>query len=329
MKPKQMVEQHISEVKLEKQRQKVIKKSKFIFKLPFIVFAIYIALPLVIFITIFTKVENVGNLIIYFVCKYILVGMIISAVSFSLYYMLSYKKAYDLFNFNYKTKYVTDVISQIDGFSNLNYYYNDSFSYEELDSYKIIPMGLKVSFVSKDNLTGTFKDVNFRSGSIETATAEGKHRKVLFSGQVIDFELFDSKKISNGRVQIFSNKKNIFTDMLAVENNEYKMKYDTLSHKIETEDAKFNEHFCVYADDEHNAFYILNPVVIESITKLFETAEDELYIVFDNEHLFIAANQNRNPFDAYIDIPIEEQKGNIIKDTALIQNVRNILINIK
>lgn len=45
--------------------------------------------------------------------------------------------------------------------------------------------------------------------------------------------------------------------------------------------------------------------------------------------MYVGCEQIRNPFDAVVDIPVEEQSANIIKATEIIQKARDILINIK
>ncbi len=88
----------------------------------------------------------------------------------------------------------------------------------------------------------------------------GKNRRVepIFEGQIIQFTDFDRSKESHGYVQIFEKK---FISSI---------KGWTEKHKILTENEVFNSRFEVFATDEHNAFYILTPKLLELIMRFEE-----------------------------------------------------------
>ena len=67
--------------------------------------------------------------------------------------------------------------------------------------------------------------------------------------------------------------------------------------------------------------------MIEKITAISKILKENLYIVFLENSVFIAYEQLKNPFDAYIDIPIEEQEKEIINGANIIQKIYEILIN--
>ena len=45
--------------------------------------------------------------------------------------------------------------------------------------------------------------------------------------------------------------------------------------------------------------------------------------------MYIGCEQMRNPFNAVVDIPVEEQSKNIVMATDIIQKARDILIHIE
>ena len=329
MKKINITEQHISPIKLEKQRQKAYKMTTLSKKVPIIAFFLFMIIPTIKLIALLTASaeirENIKSYLLYYLVHDAFMALIGAVLVFLVLFILS-QKAYNLFNSNFKNKYILDTLKELSDFENLSYNAPMSYSFEEIKEAAIIPPGTKNFFISNDNLTGSFKNINFRSGSIMTSESNANHQRLLFSGQVIEFSYFDKSKISDGRVQVFSNKSLAFYQKLYDKSNEELMHDGKLGYKIETEDTDFNSRFCVYSDNEHNAFYILTPNVLENIKAMAETAEDNLYIVFNREKLFVALNSWQNPFDVYLDVSIEEQKTYFKKSTALLQNAVSILI---
>ena len=82
----------------------------------------------------------------------------------------------------------------------------------------------------------------------------------VFHGQVMHFASFDEVKKSSGHLQIFEKR---FASTISGW---------TAEHEIHTEDEAFNHRFRVFAADEHNAFYILTPRMLEQITQFADHA---------------------------------------------------------
>lgn len=330
MKKVNISEQHISPIKLEKQRQRAYKRGHLVKIGPIAAFLVFMIMPTLNIINFFTSAAqkdpaDVKNLLIYFFIHDVLMAVVGSAAVFALLFVF-YQKAYNLFNNNFKNKYVLDTLRELSGFQDLSYTAQMSYSFEEMCEAAIIPTGTKSFFTSNDDLTGSYKNVKFRSGNVQTTEAMPGSSRLLFSGQVIEFSYFDKSKISDGRVQIFSNKSLAFYQKLYERSNDELMRDGKLGFKIETEDIDFNKRFSVYSDNEHNAFYMLTPVVMENIKAMADTADDNLFIVFCNEKLFVALNSFVDPFDVYIDVPIEKQRKQLENSTTLLKNAVNILI---
>lgn len=138
-----------------------------------------------------------------------MLSVIFAGAVFVFYYMLVYKKAYDLFCINFKNKYVLDTLRQLPDFSELRYNAGGGLSYEEMNRLKLIPGGQSVFYQSSDELSGKLDGVPFRAVNVctgEKASARSSTPKILFEGQVIVFSYFDNRKISEGFVQVFSKK---------------------------------------------------------------------------------------------------------------------------
>ncbi len=318
-----MIEQNISGVKLEKMRQKVNHKTKVMFNLPKIVFLIFILIAFIknryFFILIFTGYEMGRDSIIggiFMIIGDIMIAFCMAACAFAFYMLIAWNKEYKMFNYNYKNKYAIDKIKEVAGFSNLKYSATQGFKFDEIQNINLFASGAKSFFKSKDYFEGTYDNIRFYASSVETYEPNNSSL-ALFSGQVIAFSKFDEFKISETSIQIFPKKQN------------NKMKGLTFPINIQTENEMFNNMFSVFAQDEHNAFYILTPKVIENIIEFANIINNNIYIVFVDKYMYVGCEQIRNPFDAVVDIPVEEQSVNITKATEIIQKARDILINIK
>lgn len=319
-----MIEQNISGVKLEKIRQKANKKTKFMYRMPIAVFVICLLLST-------TKPRNIGLFLliiegemdsgtlfvgILMVLGEIMLAFCMAALAFAVYMLVFWKKSYNLFNDNYKNKYALVKMREVSGFSNLKYAAKQGISFQEISQIKLLPGSAKSFFVSKDYFEGTYDTIHFYASNVETYEPDNSALAV-FNGQVIVFHSFHDFKISESAIQIFTKKQSS------------KMKYMTFSEKVETENEAFNNIFSVYAQDSHNAFYILTPKVIEDIMEFYKMINNNIYIVFYDKYMYIGCEQMRNPFDAVVDIPVEEQSKNIYKATDIIKKARDVLIQIE
>lgn len=320
-----MIEQNISGVKLEKLRQKAEKKTKFLWKMPKVVFVICLLLSMLkprnigLFL-IFAKGEGIdtGTVLtgILMILGEVMVAFCMAALAFAIYMLFFWKKTYNLFNDNYKNKYVLLKIREVPGFLNLKYVAKQGISFQELSKVKLLPGSAESFFVSQDYFEGIYDTIRFRSSTVETYEPNNSSLAV-FEGQVICFSSFHEFKISETAIQIFPKKQNS------------KMKDMTFHEKVETESEAFNSMFSVFAQDEHNAFYILTPEVMEDIMEFYKIIDNNIYIVFHDRYMYLGCEQMRNPFNAQVDVPIEEQSKKIGMATELIQKARNILIHME
>lgn len=320
-----MVEQNISGVKLEKIRQKANRKTKFMYRMPKVVFIICLLLSML-------KPRNIGLFLIFtsgegidigtiaigiiMILGEIMLAFCMTALAFAIYMLIFWKKTYNLFNDNYKNKYALLKIREVPGFSDLKYAAKQGLTFQELSNVKLLPGSAKSFFVSQDYFEGIYYTVRFRSSSVETYETNNSSLAV-FEGQVIVFSSFHEFKISETAIQIFPKKQYS------------KMKGMTFNEKVETENETFNNMFSVFAQDGHNAFYILTPKVLEDIIEFAKILNNNIYIVFIDKYMYIGCEQMRNPFNAVVDIPVEEQSKNIVMATDIIQKARDILIHIE
>ena len=148
-----MVEQNISGVKLEQLRQNAVKKHKILRKLLPVCLILFIGLTLVKNRFLFVSISEYGfgdpatQGAFWGLIGGMMLSVIFAGAVFVFYYMLVYKKAYDLFCINFKNKYVLDTLRQLPDFSELRYNAGGGLSYEEMNRLKLIP---------RDKLSRTF-----------------------------------------------------------------------------------------------------------------------------------------------------------------------------
>jgi len=70
--------------------------------------------------------------------------------------------------------------------------------------------------------------------------------------------------------------------------------------KIEMENTEFNRMYKVSATDEHDAFYILTPHMMENMMELNRKINGELVLGFFNGKLHVAVHNNENSFEPHL-----------------------------
>lgn len=124
--------------------------------------------------------------------------------------------------------------------------------------------------------------------------------------EMCDLHLTDTRVVSNGKTSR--------TEHVTVFRGPYmKIGYDkSISHpviineraflfngdRIEMENEAFNKEYNVYCEDEHDAFYIITPHMMERIERVNGLADDKIFINFNNDgYLYIAIYNNHNSFE--------------------------------
>lgn len=322
-----MLEQNMSGVKLEKLRQKAKKATKMQFVIPLIVLNVLLIVALMLNRYFFTylKEYGFGNPVtqgsFFSLIAQVMFALTVSGVVFCIYHIFVWKKAYEQFCINYKNKYVLQKIREVSNFSDVAYASTQGFTFDEIKKWYLLPLTNQYLFESQDECKGTYDQIQFHASCVTVCEPSqgGKSSAPveLFQGQVIAFSMFDEIKISESGIQIFSKKE------------QKKMKNQTMPLEIQTENEQFNHMFSVFAEDQHNAFYILTPQVMEDIMEFAKVVNDSIYIFFLGSDMYVACQQARNPFHPYIDVPVEEQSKTIVQAVEMIQKAKDILIHIK
>lgn len=241
-----MEEKIISEEQLETMRHKARKRQNIAIVLTFLAFVLYIGM----FYVALIEEEGMSAL---FVVKIVFAAAVLAFATFGLLWYIVVHRTYEKFNVNYKSKYVTQVLNNIPGFEGLEYYPEGGFTWDDIRNSAVVACGEKKHFESEDQLFGEYENVKFRISDVVTkkTVRRDDKRKVeeIFSGQVLCLFGFDDLKVSKVHIQIFEKE---FLSSFSGWKAEY---------PIQTENEAFQKRFQIYADDEHNAYYILTPQV--------------------------------------------------------------------
>ena len=170
-------------------------------------------------------------------------------------------------------------------------------------------------YSSNDYMKGSYKNIGFEQSDIhieekhETTDSDGHtttYYVTIFLGRVM---IFDFNKTFKANVQVAS--RHFGANALP-----RKKKFS----KVQMEDVEFNKKFQVYAENDHDAFYILTPHFMEKIKEIKTILGCEFMLGFVDNKLHIAINNNKDSFEYNVFKPINEQKieEDIGKDIKLI-----------
>lgn len=167
----------------------------------------------------------------------------------------------------------------------------NGYEFERIEDSYVVPFGNQ--YESDDYVRLEYKGVKIERGdvNIKNITHTGKATVVtqLFLGPYMIFSF--PKKISNYLVvsekEFFNNSKpdSMFNNCPKTE-------------RIELESVEFNKRFNVFAEDEHDAFYLLTPDLMEKMMDLERRYEGKCYFGFMNDQFHVAIDSGKNAFEA-------------------------------
>lgn len=179
----------------------------------------------------------------------------------------------------FKRKYIPEGMKTIipDG----EYHYDGGFTEEE-----VVRSGLlrnQDRFDSEDMFVGTHKGVRFKTSDVvqKDVRRSGKHTRVVtvFKGR---FYRFDFPKKFKYNLQLLQ---------------PYNYRPFSGLKRVETESIHFNSEMKIYAQSEHEAFYILTPHFMEKLMYFDRKYSDKISFSFLNNKLYIAIDSRIDTFD--------------------------------
>lgn len=208
-------------------------------------------------------------------------------------YRKAYHRAYKGF-FVYK--------SLTNTFTKLTYEREKGISSELLRATGMINTG--DTYSSNDYVHGEYKDVEFTQADVciqeEHTDSDGNTTYVtIFKGR---FMIFDFPKKFASRLEVAE--KGFGAAMVPFGKNKSGRKFE----RVNLESGEFNKIFRTYAEDGFEAFYILDPAMMNNILGLAEKHKGKLFFCFNDNQLIVGLQDGKDAFEPpSIFKPIDEQ----------------------
>lgn len=204
--------------------------------------------------------------------------------------LITHKSARE-YKLEFKNFFVKSALTKL--FTNLTYEPENGIDRSIIANTQMMNMGDR--YTSNDYISGKYKNIGFTQADVhieekrETRDSDGNRNTywvTLFKGR---WMIFDFNKTFKANVQVcqkfFGNNKvgGLFSTQ----------KYQ----KVKMESAIFNKAFKVYAQNEHDAFYILTPSLMEKIQKLDQKNKGKLLLCFIDNKLHVGIYDNKDSFE--------------------------------
>ena len=180
-------------------------------------------------------------------------------------------------------------------FTDLRYEPEQGIPYETIAATKMMYMGDR--FHSEDYIHARYRNVRFTQSDVhieeehQSTDSEGHTTTeyvTIFRGR---WMIFDFNKEFKANVQIaqkgFPNAKR----------KRFFGKKEELFKPVEMESEVFNKQFRVFAQNEHDAFYIITPAFMERVQSLAAHNKGKLLFCFVGNRLHIAIHDNKDSFE--------------------------------
>lgn len=290
---------------LKQLQLKIIKKNKICNIISFVFFVFFSIVLLKIIIPIHIEAFNI--VILFFL------NAIICALLMAIIKSVSNGKDINKFYKEFKNIFVLKTLQRF--FENIDYKSEEGFTKEYIDDVGMLDTGDRI--YSNDYISGTYKDIKFEQSDIHI---EKKHEEEDDDGN--KEEVWET--IFMGRLMVFDFNKNFKANIQVVSHT---FSANTLPWKkkfsnVKMEDIEFNKNFSVYAESEHEAFYILTPHFMEKIKDITKKLNCGVMFGFVDSRLHIAIDNNDDSFEYNVFKPINEQEieEDIDKDIRIITN---------
>ena len=283
---------------LKELQAKIIKKNKTIKIIGIVIFITIIFLSSSVFAS---KEPMLIGMTIFFeaVFSFIIIGIIRTIAS---------GKDIKSFSKEFKNIFVLRSLKNI--FEDVTYNPEKGFSESFIRSVGMISTG--DSYESNDYISGKYRNISFEQSDVhiqeehESTDSEGNTTTTwvtIFEGRIM---IFDFNKQFKANVQVAS--RYFGANVLP-----WSKKFT----KVNMEDMEFNKTFNVYAESEHDAFYILTPHFMEKLKNIKKTLNCGIMFCFVDNKLHIAVDNSKDSFE-----PVDEQKieEEITKDIKFITN---------
>ena len=179
----------------------------------------------------------------------------------------------------YKDLFVDEPLRK--NFDDVFYAWKSGFSLDEVNDFQLFKRGTGVK--SEDYVKASYKGVYFQMADVEIldSTRNSKNGKsnYIFDGRILTFN-FSDKAVST--IRIYSNE--------VYKNN--RANNASRASKVQMESERFNQVFDVFAEDAHDAFYLLTPQFMEQLVRL-QRKYPHISIKFQGNQVVVGFHDNR------------------------------------
>lgn len=199
-------------------------------------------------------------------------------------------KEYQDYKHAYKGYFIARQLASV--FTDLEYSHDRGLDRNFLSETGLIYTGDRYS--SNDLVRGRYKQVGFAQADVKI---ERKEERKDQNGRVETYYL----TVFKGRYLIFEFPKK-FDFKMVVSFHGYSQAYVNPKtgrglKRVEMESPEFNKRFLVYAEDGFEAFYILNPALLDNLEKLGQKYHNQLALYFSDHKLYIGLNDGGDAFE--------------------------------
>lgn len=174
-------------------------------------------------------------------------------------------------------------------------------------------------YTTNDFISGKYKNINFMQSDVHI---EEEHQSTDSDGNTTTYYV----TIFRGRWMIFDFNKTFKANVEICEKGFSGNRANTLFGKskynvVKMESEEFNKKFRVYAQDPHDAFYIITPSLMEKIKRLEAINKGKLFLGFCNNQLHVGIDDGIDSFEpgsCFFEINEEEVMNRMSTDVSKI-----------
>lgn len=192
---------------------------------------------------------------------------------------------------NFKNYFVKRTLEKI--FTDLHYYPNKGIPESVIAGTGMMYTGDR--YTTNDFISGKYKNINFMQSDVHI---EEEHQTTDSDGHTTTYYV----TVFKGRWMIFDFNKTFRANVEVCEKGFSGNQANTLFgkskyQKVKMESEEFNKKFRVYAQDPHDAFYIITPSLMEKINKLKDANRGKLFLGFCDNQLHVGIHDGSDSFE--------------------------------
>lgn len=192
---------------------------------------------------------------------------------------------------NFKNYFVKRTLEKI--FTDLHYYPNKGIPESVIAGTGMMYTGDR--YTTNDFISGKYKNINFMQSDVHI---EEEHESTDSDGHTTTYYV----TIFQGRWMIFDFNKTFKANVEVCEKGFSGNQANTLFgkskyQKVKMESEEFNKEFRVYAQDPHDAFYIITPSLMEKIKRLEAANKGKLFLGFCDNQLHVGIHDGSDSFE--------------------------------